>query len=83
MNVIFTRTDSCPHGPLDERKRTSIRTNGGSLTPIGTPPTTSRLVAVTSTQNPMLREPLTLAHIKPLVVGHWGTTRGRISSTSI
>ena len=27
--------------------------------------------------NPMLREPLTLAHIKPLVVGHWGTTPGQ------
>jgi len=27
--------------------------------------------------NPLLREPLTLAHIKPLVVGHWGTTPGQ------
>jgi xylulose-5-phosphate/fructose-6-phosphate phosphoketolase len=27
--------------------------------------------------NAMLREPLTLAHIKPLVVGHWGTTPGQ------
>ena len=27
--------------------------------------------------NPMLREPLTLAHVKPLVVGHWGTTPGQ------
>ena len=27
--------------------------------------------------NPMLREPLTQAHIKPLVVGHWGTTPGQ------
>ena len=26
--------------------------------------------------NPLLREPLTLAHVKPLVVGHWGTTPG-------
>ena len=25
----------------------------------------------------MLREPLTLAHVKPLVVGHWGTTPGQ------
>jgi len=23
--------------------------------------------------NPLLKEPLTLAHVKPLVVGHWGT----------
>ncbi|MFZ2103937.1 MAG: phosphoketolase family protein [Roseiarcus sp.] len=28
-------------------------------------------------ENPMLREPLTLAHVKPLVVGHWGTTPGQ------
>ena len=27
--------------------------------------------------NPMLREPLTLKHVKPLVVGHWGTTPGQ------
>jgi xylulose-5-phosphate/fructose-6-phosphate phosphoketolase len=27
--------------------------------------------------NPLLRKPLTLAHIKPLVVGHWGTTPGQ------
>jgi xylulose-5-phosphate/fructose-6-phosphate phosphoketolase len=27
--------------------------------------------------NPLLREPLTLAHVKPLVVSHWGTTPGQ------
>ncbi len=27
--------------------------------------------------NPLLRKPLTLAHVKPLVVGHWGTTPGQ------
>jgi len=27
--------------------------------------------------NPLLREPLTLAHVKPLLVGHWGTTPGQ------
>lgn len=27
--------------------------------------------------NPLLREPLTLLHVKPLVVGHWGTTPGQ------
>jgi xylulose-5-phosphate/fructose-6-phosphate phosphoketolase len=27
--------------------------------------------------NPLLREQLTLAHVKPLVVGHWGTTPGQ------
>lgn len=27
--------------------------------------------------NPLLQETLTLAHVKPLVVGHWGTTPGQ------
>src|SRR4051812_49185503 len=26
--------------------------------------------------NPLLREPLTLEHIKPRLLGHWGTTPG-------
>jgi len=26
---------------------------------------------------PLLRKPLELSHVKPLVVGHWGTTPGR------
>jgi len=26
--------------------------------------------------NPLLEEPLTLAHIKPRLLGHWGTTPG-------
>ena len=27
--------------------------------------------------NPLLREPLQLAHVKPVLVGHWGTTPGQ------
>jgi xylulose-5-phosphate/fructose-6-phosphate phosphoketolase len=27
--------------------------------------------------NPLLREPLSLSHLKPLVVGHWGTVPGQ------
>ena len=27
--------------------------------------------------NPLLKQPLKLAHVKPLVVGHWGTTPGQ------
>lgn len=27
--------------------------------------------------NPLLKKPLQLAHVKPLVVGHWGTTPGQ------
>jgi xylulose-5-phosphate/fructose-6-phosphate phosphoketolase len=26
--------------------------------------------------NPLLKKPLELSHVKPLVVGHWGTTQG-------
>ncbi len=41
--------------------------------------------------NPLLREPLKLSHVKPMLLGHWGTTPGqnfiyahlnRVSSTS-
>ena len=31
--------------------------------------------------NPLLKRPLTLSHVKPIVVGHWGTTPARILST--
>ena len=27
--------------------------------------------------NPLLKEPLKMSHVKPLVVGHWGTTPGQ------
>ncbi|MFI4919142.1 MAG: hypothetical protein ACHP65_06275, partial [Legionellales bacterium] len=27
--------------------------------------------------NPLLKEPLQLSHVKPLVVGHWGTIPGQ------
>ena len=27
--------------------------------------------------NPLLKEPLQLSHVKPIVVGHWGTTPGQ------
>ncbi|MEO6759818.1 MAG: phosphoketolase, partial [Saprospiraceae bacterium] len=27
--------------------------------------------------NPLLREPLKMEHVKPIVVGHWGTTPGQ------
>ena len=29
--------------------------------------------------NPLLREPLNIEHIKPRLLGHWGTTPGSIS----
>ena len=27
--------------------------------------------------NPLLKQPLKISHVKPLVVGHWGTTPGQ------
>jgi xylulose-5-phosphate/fructose-6-phosphate phosphoketolase len=30
--------------------------------------------------NPLLEQPLTLQHIKPRLLGHWGTTPGLTSS---
>ena len=33
--------------------------------------------------NPLLREPLELKHIKPRLLGHWGTTPGLNFSMSI
>jgi xylulose-5-phosphate/fructose-6-phosphate phosphoketolase len=27
--------------------------------------------------NPLLKKPLELAHVKPVLVGHWGTTPGQ------
>jgi xylulose-5-phosphate/fructose-6-phosphate phosphoketolase len=31
--------------------------------------------------NPLLRRPLALTDVKRMLLGHWGTTPGRISST--
>ena len=33
--------------------------------------------------NPLLKEPLALAHVKPRLLGHWGPHRGSISFTCI
>ena len=44
--------------------------------PGGGPPTTSRSGRSTCCDNPLLREPLKLEHIKPRLLGHWGTSPG-------
>ena len=44
-------------------------------TPTGAPPTIS-LSGNYLYDNPLLREPLRLKHIKPRLLGHWGTTPG-------
>ena len=33
--------------------------------------------------NPLLKEPLQLKHVKPRLLGHWGTTPGQNFFTSI
>ena len=43
--------------------------------PTGAPQTTSQWADI-SLHNPLLREPLKLEHIKPRLLGHWGTTPG-------
>ena len=40
-------------------------------------PTIFRVAQIYLYDNPLLKEPLKLAHVKPLVVGHWGTTPGQ------
>jgi len=52
-------------------------TSFAGWTPIGAPPIICPWDRFISTINPLLREPLKLAHVKPLVVGHWGTTPGQ------
>ena len=49
----------------------------------GAPPITCRSVRSICSTIPLLREPLRPEHIKPRLLGHWGTTPGLISSTPI
>ena len=48
--------------------RSSMRT--------GAPPTTCRSARSISTTTPCSRQPLTKEHVKPRLLGHWGTTPG-------
>ena len=45
-------------------------------TPTGARPTTSPSGRSTCCDNPLLREPLRPEHVKPRLLGHWGTTPG-------
>ena len=47
-----------------------------SSTPIGGPPITLSVGQIYLFDNPLLREPLKEEHIKPRLLGHWGTTPG-------
>jgi hypothetical protein len=46
-------------------------------TPTGAPPTTCRSARSTCYDNPLLKRAAALAHVKPLLLGHWGTTPGQ------
>ena len=45
--------------------------------PTGGPPIICRSARSISTTIRCCKEPLKLSHVKPLVVGHWGTTPGQ------
>ena len=51
-------------------------TNCAASTPGGARRTTSPSARSTCATTPLLREPLTLEHVKPRLLGHWGTTPG-------
>ena len=46
-------------------------------TPTGAPPTISRSARSICYDNPLLKRPLTLADVKRMLLGHWGTTPGQ------
>ena len=50
--------------------------SSGRSTPTGAPPTTCRWGRSTCSPTPLLREPLAIEHVKPRLLGHWGTTPG-------
>ena len=47
-----------------------------SSTRTGAPPTISSVGQIYLFDNPLLREPLQREHVKPRLLGHWGTTPG-------
>jgi len=58
-----------PHGPLssDELRRLDAWWRAANYLSVG---------QIYLRDNPLLREPLTLEHVKPRLLGHWGTTPG-------
>ena len=59
------------------RQRPFPRNCSTRWTPTGGPPTTCRSARSISTTIRCSSEPLKLSHVKPSVVGHWGTTPGQ------
>jgi xylulose-5-phosphate/fructose-6-phosphate phosphoketolase len=77
---------------LDQVLDTANVTVAQSTTPVRVPPSADLLARIDRYwraanylsvgqiylyDNPLLKEPLKLSHVKPLVVGHWGTTPGQ------
>jgi xylulose-5-phosphate/fructose-6-phosphate phosphoketolase len=65
---IVQTTDSQPTLGPEELRRTNAYWRAANYLAVG---------QLYLYDNPLLREPLTLAHVKPLVVGHWGTVPGQ------
>ena len=59
-----------------DRRPARRRRAPADATPTGVRRTTSRVGQIYLLDNPLLREPLRLEHVKPRLLGHWGTTPG-------
>ena len=70
-------TQNGNHANRKQKHKRSRRNCCTRSTPIGAPPTICRSGQIYLYDNPLLKEPLKLSHVKPLVVGHWGTTPGQ------
>src|SRR5512132_2439077 len=60
---------AAPHGPLapDELRRIDAWWRAANYLSVG---------QIYLLNNPLLREPLSIEHVKPRLLGHWGTTPG-------
>jgi xylulose-5-phosphate/fructose-6-phosphate phosphoketolase len=67
--MTHTETAPAPRGPLadDELRAIDAYWRAANFLSVG---------QIYLRANPLLREPLTLAHVKPRLLGHWGTTPG-------
>jgi len=67
--MVTTIKSSDQHGPLsvDELRKIDAYWRAANYLSVG---------QIYLLDNPLLKQPLTLAHIKPRLLGHWGTTPG-------
>src|ERR1700735_862252 len=66
----MTTLDTVVTGPLSLEL-------AGRMNPYGRPANYRSVGQIYLYDNPLLKRPLELSHVKPLVVGHWGTTPGQ------